>query len=66
MSTCCLFTHTHTYTHALTQIRRPIGTVFELILPVIAVIFIVGLRYVCKHLACLATLGMLYVHVWES
>ena len=34
-----------------TQIRRPIGTVFELILPALAVIVIIGLRY-----------GMLLLH----
>jgi len=28
------------------QIRRPIGTVFELLIPPLAVLFVIGLRYV--------------------
>ena len=39
-----VYVRTHTHTH--TQIRRPIGTTFELIIPPLAALFIIGLRYV--------------------
>ena len=38
--------HAHTHTHTHIQIRRPIGTTFELIIPPLAALFIIGLRYV--------------------
>ena len=45
------------HTHYAMQIRRPIGTVFELIIPPLAVLFVIGLRYVRVFQKCVSALN---------
>ena len=45
------------HTHNAMQIRRPIGTVFELIIPPLAVLFVIGLRYVRVFQKCVSALN---------